>query len=245
MVALPGGTFTMGNTGSAPGPGHEGPVHEVRVAPFAIGIHEVTQAQFETVMGYNPSLNQDPAHPVERVSWYDAVRFTNALSVREGYEPAYLIDPFLGYRVDPEAEGYRLPTEEEWEYAARAGTTEDSYAGPIPEDGSVGLLEEIGWVSDGTVSDATMPVGLKRPNPWGLYDVIGNVFEWTDAPFAPYPGGRIDSSAPGAEEAPSLRVLRGGAMDTPPASSRSAYRYALHPSYTSHNIGFRVVRSLR
>ncbi|MEO1077570.1 MAG: SUMF1/EgtB/PvdO family nonheme iron enzyme, partial [Bacteroidota bacterium] len=104
----------MGNTGSADGEAHELPATQVRVPPFAFGVHEVMQAQFEAVMGYNPSRDPAPEKPVERVSWYDAVRFCNALSRLDGLTPAYAIDPFEGYTLDPEANGYRLPTEAEW-----------------------------------------------------------------------------------------------------------------------------------
>ena len=96
MVVLPGGAFTMGNTGGTQGEPHELPTYVADVAPFAIGTHEVTQAQFEAVMGYNPSLDPAPDKPVERVSWYDAVRFCNALSRLDGLTPAYSIDPFAG-----------------------------------------------------------------------------------------------------------------------------------------------------
>ncbi len=246
LVELPGGSFLMGNTGSAPGEPHEGPPHRVRVAPFAIGTHEVTQAQFEAVMGYNPSLNRGPEHPVERVSWYDAVRFANALSSRDGFEPAYVTDPFEGYVLDPSGDGYRLPTEAEWEYAARGGTTTDTYGGPVhPEGVPQPFLDDIAWYGGGDGPHETRPVGQKLPNAYGLYDVIGNVFEWTDAAFLPYPGGEIDPSTPGAREGARLKVLRGGAMDTGATASRVAYRYRLHPSYTSHNIGFRIARGLR
>ncbi|MEO1629179.1 MAG: formylglycine-generating enzyme family protein [Bacteroidota bacterium] len=245
MVAIPGGAFLMGNTGSADGETHEQPASQVRVAPFAFGVHEVTQAQFEAVMGYNPSRDPAPEKPVERVSWYDAVRFCNALSRLDGLTPAYVIDPFEGYTLDPEANGYRLPTEAEWEYAAKAGTGTDTYAGNVAvEEGQDAALDAIAWYSSGKDEGRTQPVGQKQPNAFGLYDVIGNVFEWTDAAFVAYPGGQLDPDTPGAAQGGQLRVLRGGAMDTPARHSRAAYRYRLHPSYTSHNIGFRIARTI-
>ena len=108
----------------------EQPAHEVTVESFFMGAYEVTQAQFEAVMGYNPSYNRGPDKPVEQVSWYDAVRFCNRLSLLDGFQPAYRIDPVDGYVLIDGANGYRLPTEAEWEYAARAGTTNDTYAYP-------------------------------------------------------------------------------------------------------------------
>ncbi|MEM6784852.1 MAG: formylglycine-generating enzyme family protein [Bacteroidota bacterium] len=244
MVAVPGGTFVMGNTGAAEGEAHERPAHEVEVAPFTIGVFEVTQAQFEAVMGYNPSFDPASERPVEQVSWYDAVRFCNALSRMDGLTPAYAIDPFEGYTLDPEANGYRLPTEAEWEYAAKAGTTTDTYAGDVEvEEGASPTLDPIAWYLGEDRGGRTQPVGQKQPNPFGLYDAIGNVFEWTGASFAVYPGGRLDPSLPGSTQGVPLKVLRGGAMDTAPLYSRASYRYRLHPSYTSYNIGFRVART--
>lgn len=243
MVALPGGTFVMGNTGGAEGEPHERPAHEVEVAPFLIGTLEVTQAQFEAVMGYNPSLNPNPVHPVERVSWYDAVRFCNALSRMDGLASAYRIDPVEGYTLDPAANGYRLPTEAEWEYAAKAGTRTDTYAGDLDvQDGPSAVLNPIAWYYTDQAEGHIHPVRQKQPNAFGLYDIIGNVFEWVDADFAPYPGSRLAPDALSAAPDP-RKVLRGGAMDTAPAYSRTSYRYRLHPSYTSYNVGFRVVRS--
>lgn len=245
-VTLPGGTAVLGNTGATVGEAHERPVHEVELAPFAIGTHEVTQAQFEAVMGYNPSFDRDPARPVEQVSWYDAVRFCNVLSRLEGLAPAYAIHPFDGYALDAAADGYRLPSEAEWAYAAKAGTRADTYAGELAAaDGTSEMLEPIAWYDAGDGEPRTRPAGQKRPNALGLYDVLGNVFEWTGDAFAAYPGGRIDPDAPGADRAPQLRVLRGGAMDARPTYVRAAYRYRLHPSYTSYNVGFRVARSVR
>ena len=245
MVVLPGGTFEMGNTGGSQGEPHEQPAHEVDVAPFAVGAYEVTQAQFEAVMGYNPSHDPAPEKPVERVSWYDAVRFCNALSRLDGLAPAYAIDPVEGYTLDREADGYRLPTEEEWEYAAKAGTSTDTYAGDLAaQEGTAPTLDPIAWYLDGQSAARTQPVGRKQPNQFGLYDVIGNVFEWTDAAFVPYSAVRLDPSEPSAAQDGVLKVLRGGAMDTSPVYSRASYRYRLHPSYTSHNIGFRIARTV-
>ncbi|MEM1096709.1 MAG: formylglycine-generating enzyme family protein [Bacteroidota bacterium] len=244
MVELPGGMFMMGDTGGTEGESHERPAHEIEVAPFAIGVFEVTQAQFEAVMGYNPSFNRGPAHPVEQVSWYDAVRFCNVLSRLDGLTPAYRIDPVEGYTLDSGANGYRLPTEAEWEYAAKAGTTTDTYAGDLAvQNGPSAVLDPIAWYFTEQVEGRTRPVGQKQPNAFGLHDVIGNVFEWVDADFAPYPSSRLATDALGAAQDP-RKVLRGGAMDTAPLYSRASYRYRLHPSYTSYNVGFRIARTM-
>ncbi|MEM8486570.1 MAG: formylglycine-generating enzyme family protein [Bacteroidota bacterium] len=237
MVQVPGGTFSMGNTGAANGERAETPVQDVNVAPFALGIFEVTQAQFEAIMGYNPSYNRAQNKPVEQISWYDAVRFCNRLSRLDGFEPAYQIDPVTGYTRIADTDGYRLPTEAEWEYAARAGTTTDTFAGNLTvQEGQDEVLDEIAWYYTGHSEGYTRAVGGKSPSPLGLYDMLGNVWEWTDSWFANYD----DKTAPRQ-----LKTLRGGAMDAWPFANRSSYRYRLHPSYTSYNIGFRIARSLQ
>ncbi len=247
MVPVPAGTFIMGNTGAARGERYEFPQRSVHIAAFSMSRTEVTQSDFASVMGYNSSQNPGASRPVEGVSWFDAVRFCNALSVRDGFDPAYRVDPFLGYTVDRSANGYRLPTEAEWEYAAKAGTTTDTYAGNLAaHQGRDAALDDIAWYrSAESVDDTAHTVAKKQPNAFGFYDMLGNVFEWTDAPFAAYPGGQMPPETPGAAEAAALKVLRGGAIDTAAEYSRAAYRYQLHPSYTSYNIGFRVVRSDR
>lgn len=246
MVQLEGGTFLMGNAGSAFGDSNELPLHSVYVAPFAISRTEITQTAFQSVMGYNPSHNRGARKPVEKVSWFDAVRFCNALSAREELQLAYRIDPFLGYTIDAGTNGYRLPTEAEWEYAARGGVGTDTYKGNVTAlEGRDRVLDEIAWYRSAESADVTTHnVGMKRPNAFGLYDMIGNVFEWTDSRLAAYPGRQLPLETPGLAEAGTLKVLRGGAIDTAAQYSRAAYRYHLHPSYTSYNIGFRVTRSI-
>ena len=225
----------MGDTGAAEGEPAEHPSHEVVVESFFMGVYEVTQAQFEAVMGYNPSYNRGPDKPVEEVSWYDAVRFCNQLSRLKGLMPAYNIDPVEGYVLVPGANGYRLPTEEEWEYAARAGTTTDTYAGELSTmEGEDPLLEQIAWYYTG-VTGFTRNVGGKEPNALGMHDILGNVWEWTESWFGSYTDSTSNAS---------IKVLRGGAMDAAPFANRSSYRYRLHPSYTSYNIGFRIARNI-
>lgn len=235
VVAIEGGKYLMGDTGASDGEAVEQPSHEVIVEPFFLGAFEVTQAQFEAVMGYNPSYNSGPDKPVEQVSWYDAVRFCNQLSRLDGLEPAYRIDPVEGYVLIAGANGYRLPTEEEWEYAARAGTTTDTYAGELSvKEGQEPLLDQIAWYYTGA-KGFTRSVGGKEPNALGMHDILGNVWEWTESWFNSYADSTSDKS---------LKVLRGGAMDAVPYANRASYRYRLHPSYTSYNIGFRIARNM-
>jgi sulfatase modifying factor 1 len=170
---------------------------EIPRRPFAIQSTPVTQGQWREVMGNSPSHCKEAGDfaPVERVSWLDAVAYCNALSRAEGREEAYRV---LGCPISLEAsaadlvdwlhvaDGYRLPTEEEWEYACRAGTTTDFYSGAATTlDEAEERMEGIGWYRQNTIGNttktrwgSTRPVGLKAPNAWGLYDMCGNVREW-------------------------------------------------------------------
>jgi formylglycine-generating enzyme required for sulfatase activity len=160
--------------------------HRVQITrPFYLGVYEVTQAQYESVMGNNPSFftangrredrvpgQSTDRHPVEQVKWLDAVKFCNKLSEREGFAPFYDIDGGKVTVADWNGPGYRLPTEAEWQYACRANT---STRFPFGDDAA--SLGEYGWFR-GNSGDKTHPVGEKRPNGFGLYDMLGNVSEW-------------------------------------------------------------------
>jgi len=212
MIFVPGGVFKMG---SPEGIGHddERPQHDVVVAGFYIGKYQVTQAQWKAVMGKNPAIFKgDPALPVECVSWGDAKKFCGKISLITG-------------------KAYRLPSEAEWEYACRAGTTGD-YAGD---------LDVMAWYSNNS-GDKTHPVGQKQPNAFGLYDMHGNVWEWCedvwrdsyeDAP----PDGSAWLSGGGSER----RVVRGGSWDGYEEDCRSACRYDLEPGHHNYSFGIRVV----
>ncbi|HIQ22290.1 MAG TPA: formylglycine-generating enzyme family protein, partial [Planctomycetes bacterium] len=172
MVRIPAGRFRMGSTA---GEKDERPVHEVWVDAFWMDRYEVTQAQWAKLAERNEFLPIDPSHfkgpnrPVEMVAWDMAALWCNERSRAEGLEPCY--DELSG-ECNFEADGYRLPTEAEWEYACRAGSTGEFCFGSDP-----GRLGQYAWYAR-NASRKTHPVGLKRPNAWGLYDVHGNVAEW-------------------------------------------------------------------
>jgi formylglycine-generating enzyme required for sulfatase activity len=238
LVRIPAGTFLMG---SESGSSNELPVHQVTLTgDFWLGRYEVTQGEYFAVTGLRPSwFAGDDRLPVEQVSSYDAVAFANALSSAEDLAPCY---DGSGNVIggDPYAcEGYRLPTEAEWEYATRAGTTTEYSFG----DDS-GQLGDYAWHS-GNSSSRTHAVGGKLPNPWGLYDVHGNVWEWL---HDWYGGSYYDSSPwenPPGPTAGSYRVVRGGSWSTGAYGLRSAYRYNDNPSARSGYGGFRLARAAR
>ena len=216
---IPAGTFTMGD---ASGDDDETP-HEVTLTkPFKMGVHEVTQAQYEQVMGVNPSEYKGANNPVEMVSWEDAVEFCRRLSELPAEKAAGNV--------------YRLPTEAEWEYACRAGTTTKFSFGDDESD-----FGEYGWYRENS-GRTTHPVGSKLPNAWGLYDMHGNVWEWCQDWYGDYPSGSVTD--PSGATSSSYRVLRGGGWDYSADGCRSAYRGRGLPSFRDYGrLGFRVVRS--
>ena len=216
FVLIRPGSFTMGadkvNTGSRE------PAHKVTLAkPFYLGKREVTQEQWEKVMGRNPSEFKGAKNPVEDVSWTDCQSFVAKLKEKLPGQP------------------FRLPTEAEWEYGCRAGTTGDYCYG----DGE-GLLAEYAWYG-GNANGTTHPVGEKKPNGWGLYDMHGNVWEWCADWYGDYPATAV--ADPQGAAAGSYRVIRGGSWNYYGYYCRAAGRYGSSPTRTSNSIGFRLARS--
>jgi len=238
MVRVPGGWFTMGSDRED---AIDEPAHRVYVSSFLIDKYEVTQEEYERVMGVNPSRHKGAANPVEQIRWADAVKYCNARSRAEGLRPAY--DPKT-WRCDFEADGYRLPTEAEWEYAARAGTRTARYFG---NGGS--RLKLHAWFKENSTR-GPQPVGLKEPNPWGLHDVYGNVWEWCHDFYAEDYYRHSPERDPRGPETGQNRVVRGGCWNSRPDMCRSAYRHYEDPGYTDvcfgkdvHGfVGFRCVR---
>jgi len=230
MVLLPGGVFSMGDEN---GEVDEVP-HEVTVSPFYIDQCEVSQAEYVQVMGDNTSKFKGKGNPVEQIRWSDAVRYCNERSRLEGLEPAYDLKKWT---CRFEANGYRLPTEAEWEYAARAGT-----ASAFSFGASDAKLKQHGWSKDNS-GGKPRPVKQRRPNPWGLYDMHGNVWEWCLDWYQATPEGGSDPDGP---DSGSNRVCRGGAWNRTNASEcRSAFRYKYaYPTAAFSHFGFRLVRTL-
>ena len=235
MVRILPGTFMMGSPPTEEGREEDETLHEVRITrTFLLSATEITQNQYEQVLGVNPSRHHgDPDLPAENMSWTDAAFFCNRLSRAVGLEECYKIS---GQKVTwPKGlrcHGYRLPTEAEWEYAARAGQS-GGYAGAqIPN--------ELGWHKD-NAAGASHRVGMKMPNPWGLYDMSGNVWEWVWDWLGDYPAEvAIDPLGP---ETGTQKIDRGGSWDNVRASLRSANRGWSKPSNHIGSRGFRVARS--
>ncbi len=212
MVAIPGGKFMMG-TPKGEGEKAEKPQHEVTVQAFFMGKYPITQAQYQQVMGENPSNFKGNERPVEYVSWEDAVEFCQRLSKQTGKE-------------------YRLPSEAEWEYAARAGTTTPYHFGKNITD----KLANYG----GNVGETTS-VGQFPPNAFGLYDMHGNLWEWCQDDWnGHYQGAPNDGSAWVSKDS-AIKVVRGGSWLGNPVVCRSAFRDYFTRDLRDYIIGFRVV----
>ena len=238
MALLPGGSFTMGSDASDE---VDEPPHKVSIGPFCIDTHEVTQAEYERLMGKNPSLWKDPKNPVEQIRWSQAAAYCNARSREEGLRPAY---DEATWACDFAATGYRLPTAAEWEYACRAGTATACFFGSSPSK-----LGDYAWFRDNCMR-TPQAVGGKLPNPWGLYDLYGNVWEWCHDFYAEDYYKRSPESDPRGPAKSETRVIRGGAWSSKASQCRSSYRDQEYPEFkdvcfaADRNglIGFRCVR---
>jgi formylglycine-generating enzyme required for sulfatase activity len=219
LVLIPAGKSVMGSPDSEQGRRKdEGPQHEVVISrPFYMGVTEVTQTQYQAVMGNNPSEFKGPRNPVENVSWNYATEFCKKLSEKT-------------------RQAVRLPTEAEWEYACRAGSNTKFCFGDANEG-----LGDYAWYGDNT-GRTTQPVGQKKPNAWGLYDMHGNVWEWCADWYGDYPKGVVTD--PQGPASGTYRVLRGGCWFYDPFLCRSAYRDSDSPDYRYGHCGFRVVVSV-
>jgi formylglycine-generating enzyme required for sulfatase activity len=252
---IPPGSFTMGSPSDETGRFDDETQHEVTLTKgFWLKETEVTQSEWQAVMGSNPSefTSCGRTCPVESVNWWDATQFLNTLSAMHGLTSCYALrgcSSTPGSECDTISEvanctGYRLPTEAEWEYAYRAGSTTAFYNGGISQttDCSVDSnLNAIGWYC-GNASSTTHPVGGKAPNAWGIYDMAGNVWEWTWDWYATYPSGsQVDYRGP--TNGPT-HVERGGSWDDIAQSCRGALRDSFSdPNSRFNTLGLRPVRS--
>jgi formylglycine-generating enzyme required for sulfatase activity len=216
FVPVSGGCYQMGDT-FGDGVADEKPVHDVCVSDFYIGKYEVTQGEWEKVMGSNPSHFKGSRNPVESVSWNDAQAFIEKLNARTGKK-------------------FRLPTEAEWEYAARSGGKGEKWSGSSAGPDAVGWYDKNSGIT-------THPVGQKQPNGLGLYDMTGNVWEWcADWYGESYYGSSPKNDPPGPASG-TYRVLRGGSWFYIPVYVRTSARYWNYPGNRGSSYGFRVLSS--
>ena len=238
MVLMPKGYFEMGSLPGVPGiTEDEQPAHKVFITrPFWILASQVTQKLYQAIIGRNPSRFSGINRPVEQVSWQDCIQFCNALSVRDGLQPCYEINPEdeESVRWNRTASGYRLPTEAEWEYVAKAGKN-------YLFSGS-NSVEEIAWYCENSDME-THDIRQKKANDWGLYDLTGNVWEWCWDWVAPYEEGR--ASDPIGPSKGKGRIFRGGSWAIDENNLRIAYRGSERPHNKLDGIGFRIVRNSR
>jgi formylglycine-generating enzyme required for sulfatase activity len=219
LVRVPAGCFQMG---SEAGEKHEKPVHKVCVGSFEIGKLEVTQAQWQAVMGKNPAKFSScgDACPVEQVSWNEAQEFVK--------------------RLNAQKQGvYRLPTEAEWEYACRSGGKDEVFPGGV----AAAEVSQIAWHNKDEVGNMTHPVGTKKPNGLGLHDMSGNVWEWVhDAFVTPYDVSAGENNPRVEKSVEQKRVIRGGSWNQKVNYVRCGIRARYEPDFRDSRIGLRVVK---
>ena len=232
MVYLPGGRFVMGDAKGAP---DEKP-HRVFVDAFYIDKYEVTQESYRKLTGSDYSRWKSKNAPVEQVTWAAAVKYCNARSKAEGLTPCYDVKT---WKCDFTANGYRLPTEAEWEYAARAGNTASYSFGDNPSS-----LRNFAWMKENS-GGRPREAGKKLPNPWGLYDMYGNVSEWCNDIYAVDYYQKSPAKNPRGPASGAKRVVRGGSWNSPASECRSSYRSAENPAYSDVCIGYYDVYGFR
>lgn len=237
MIPASGGWFVMGDK---KGDVDEQP-HKVYIDPFYIDKYLVTQKEFERVMKSNPSRWKGEKNPVEQIRWSDAVKYCNVRSQSEGFNPCYNLKT---WECDFSADGYRLPTEAEWEYACKAGTETSYYYGDDPKK-----LRNYAWFKENS-GGRPRPVGQKLPNPWGIYDMYGNVWEWCNDFYKVDYYQESPEKNPRGPKSGDTKVLRGGCWNSTAEQSRSSFRYNENPGYSDvcfgYDIyGFRCVRNYK
>jgi formylglycine-generating enzyme required for sulfatase activity len=235
MAYIKGGTFTMGSPAAEAGRDIDEMAHQVTVSSFFMGKYEVTQHEYQKIMKENPGNFKGKQLPVESVSWYNAILFCNKLSQSRGLIPAYRIEG-TAVMWDKSANGYRLPTEAEWEYACRAGTN-------TPFNTGIDITADQANFNDnqGSFLEMTAPVGSYPANAWGLYDMHGNVFEWCWDWHGYYV--RDEQTDPTGPVSGSFRIIRGGSWVNGGETLRSACRGIFISGDGNERIGFRLARN--
>lgn len=253
FVLINGGTFTMGSPSSEDWRSNDEVQHRVTLSSFYIAKYEVTQKLWQEVTGKNPSSFIGNTLPVESITWLEAIEFCNALSRRDGRTPVYTIsDGGNTVSWNRSANGYRLPTEAEWEYAARAGTTTPFYSKKVPGADDVNFYghypyqieqnyfhDEVLETRPGVYRGKTMAVGSFKASPNGLYDIYGNVGEWCFDYYGDY--GTAATVNPTGTTTGTRRVYRGGGWNDFGKNLRSAYRAAMQQTSDAYNVGLRLV----
>jgi formylglycine-generating enzyme len=255
LVRIRSGSFIMGSPPNENGRELEEVQHRVILThDFLMSVTDVTQAEYRQVMGDDPvtdrrtgigrdcrAMGLGDENPVVCISWFEAIQFCNKLSELEGRPQTYAVQP-TGVVWNKEALGYRLPTEAEWEYSARAGRSTPYWFGT-----SLDALDEFAWTRENS-GHISHPVATKAANPWGLFDMHGEVWQMVWDRFAEYPTEALRDPAGPAEPTSSgredLRVWRGGSWFAPANEARSAYRFRFEPKLYFGDLGFRVVRTL-
>ena len=250
LILVKGGTFTMGSPADEPWRSDDEAQHDVTVSDFYLSPTEVSQLEYNTLTGLGDGTDRIP---IANVTWYDAIAYCNALSTEAGLSPAYVVDG-ENATWNLSADGYRLPTEAEWEYACRAGTTgpfnldhsvsadEANYYGHYPYEIEGNYFDQGALdVKPGVYRGEPIESASFAPNNWGLYDMHGNVAEWVWDRYGTYDADA--SQDPTGPEAGALRVNRGGGWNDFAKNLRSAYRASLTPTSASPSVGFRIARS--
>lgn len=246
MKLVRGGTFTMGSVTSEAERYTDEVQHSVTVNSFYMAQTELTQADYVSLMRENPSENQGDGLPVENITWYDAIAYCNARSEAEGLMPCYTITNGT-VTWDKGANGYRLPTEAEWEYACRAGSKTPFSFGDYVDDSNANCYNAYGYNNNASGSwvnnylGHTVSVDSYPQNKNGLYNTHGNVAEWVWDWYGEYPAA--DASNPTGPEAGNYKIARGGGWNDFPKHIRSAYRSAFPADTPLYSIGMRLVRS--
>jgi formylglycine-generating enzyme required for sulfatase activity len=260
--AISAGTFQMGSPSSEKCRNNNETRHQVTLSnKFEIQTRETSQDQFSSLMGYNPSSfsSCNGTCPVEQINWHEAVAYCNALSKKAGFTACYTCtssgtsvicqeaSAYNGQRIYT-CPGYRLPTEAEWEYAYRSGTSTAYYSGE--NDGNLCSLcrkqdpnaDIIGWYCHNSIN-TTHPAGQKKGNAWDLYDMAGNVWEWCHDWYQSNLGS-LAVRDPWGSTSGAYRVYRGGSWGYNPVGMRAAYRRCIAPAYRSRDLGFRCARTI-